>query len=230
MVTGSWISAIITAMNKSHEKSASRAGSLPLIGGVLALDFCNTASGRGTDTHLEHLNTAGDLLTWARHAGVLDEAREAELRRLCSDDPAFSVRMLAGALRLRDAIYRLDAALARKEPAEQADIDVVAQTYSACLAQGTLGTLEGGFGWAWSVDRAPEEVVIGPIAVSAMAVLSAADRGRLKQCDGHHCGWLFLDTTKSNTRRWCEMEVCGNRAKQKRHRAGPASTLPKVHI
>ena len=142
MVTGSRISAIIMAMNKSHEKSASRAGSLPLIGGVLALDFCNTASGRGTDTHLEHLNTAGDLLTWARHAGVLDEAREAELRRLCSDDPAFSARMLAGALRLRDAIFRLDTALARKEPAEQADIDVVAQTYSACLAQGTLGTLK----------------------------------------------------------------------------------------
>jgi predicted RNA-binding Zn ribbon-like protein len=27
---------------------------------------------------------------------------------------------------------------------------------------------------------------------------------------------LFFDTTKNKSRRWCEMEVCGNRAKQKR--------------
>ena len=64
----------------------------------------------------------------------------------------------------------------------------------------------------------PRRVVLGPIVASAMMIVTAADKGRLKQCDGHHCGWLFLDISKNNSRRWCEMEVCGNRAKQSRQR------------
>jgi predicted RNA-binding Zn ribbon-like protein len=205
-------------MNKPRDKSVSHAGSLPLVGGVLALDFCNTSSGRGTEGCLEHLNTAGDLLAWARHAGVLDDSREAQLRGLCDDNEAFGRSLLARALSLRDAIFRLDAALARNAPLDQADIDAIARTQAACLAKGRLTSKDGAFGWTWNSADAPEEVVLGPIAASAMGVLTAADRARLKQCPGHHCGWLFLDTTKNNKRRWCDMEVCGNRAKQKRYR------------
>jgi predicted RNA-binding Zn ribbon-like protein len=208
-------------MSKPLEKPQSRAGSLPLVGGLLALDFCNTSSGRGTEGHVEHLRTDADLLTWARHAAVLDDATEASLRRLCDTDPAFGKRLLTGALGLRDALYRLDAALAQGEEADQADIDVVARTHAACLAKGRLALHEGAFGWTWDVGDAPEGVILGPIAASAMMVITVADRARLKQCSGHHCGWLFLDTTKSNNRRWCEMEVCGNRAKQKRRRGAP---------
>ena len=196
----------------------SRAGSLPLVGGALALDFCNSASGRGTPGRQEHLLQPGDVLAWARHAGITDAEGDAALRRLLEEEPGFGPRLLASALALRDAIYRLDAALASDAAADQADIDAVAELHAACLARGRLTTREGAFGWSWSVADAPEAVVLGPIAASAMMVLTAADKARLKQCSGHHCGWLFLDTTKSNNRRWCEMEVCGNRAKQKRRR------------
>ncbi len=58
--------------------------------------------------------------------------------------------------------------------------------------------------------------MLGPISLSAMTTLLQADLTRIKQCQGEKCGWLFLDTTKNKSRRWCEMEVCGNRAKQKR--------------
>ena len=61
--------------------------------------------------------------------------------------------------------------------------------------------------------------MLGPIALSALATLSQADLTRIKQCQGEKCGWLFFDTTKNKSRRWCEMEICGNRAKQKRHSA-----------
>jgi predicted RNA-binding Zn ribbon-like protein len=39
----------------------------------------------------------------------------------------------------------------------------------------------------------------------------------VRECGGDHCGWLFLDETKNRSRRWCEMSVCGNRAKARRH-------------
>jgi predicted RNA-binding Zn ribbon-like protein len=44
-------------------------------------------------------------------------------------------------------------------------------------------------------------------------------RERVRECRGEHCGWLFLDLTKNRSRRWCEMEVCGSRAKMQRYRA-----------
>jgi predicted RNA-binding Zn ribbon-like protein len=199
-------------------ETASRAGSLALVGGVLALDFCNTSSGRGTDRHIEHLRTASDLLTWARHAAILDAPAEARLRDLCAADPAFAARLLKRALGLREAVHALNAALARGAAADQGAVDLVASAYAACLAKGRLATKAGGFGWSWRIEDAPEEVVLGPIAASAMAVITMADRTRLKRCEGHACGWLFLDTTKSNNRVWCEMEPCGNRAKQARRR------------
>ncbi len=205
-------------MSTTLETPPSRAGSLPLVGGVLALDFCNTSSGRGTENCLDHLKTGADLLEWARHAGVLDAAKAERLRYLCHEHPMFERRLLARAVTLREAIYRLQTNLAQARSADQADIDAVAGCHAACLAKGRLTTIEGGFGWTWNIEDAPEEVILGPIAASAMTVITVADRARLKQCQGHHCGWLFLDTTKSNNRRWCEMDVCGNRAKQKRRR------------
>jgi len=206
-------------MTKPSKAPESRAGSLPLIGGALALDFCNTASGIGTDGTLDHITSVGHLLSWARHSGVIDEPADARLQRLCSADRSFGARLLARALALRDAAYRIDAALAQGQTPDQDDIDTVAGTHAACLANGRLATRDGVFGWTWHLEDAPAEVILGPIAASAMSIVTAADRARLKQCLGHHCGWLFLDTTKNNRRIWCEMDVCGNRAKQRRRRS-----------
>jgi predicted RNA-binding Zn ribbon-like protein len=189
-----------------------------LVGGVLALDFCNTSSVRGTERHIEHLRSADDIVTWAHHALILDDARAAYLHDRAAREVTLAQALFKRAYHLRDAIYRIDAALARKATPAQADIDALAQEHAACLAKARLATLEGAFGWTWDVDAAPVESILGPISASAMMVLTNADHARLKQCGGHQCGWLFLDVSKSNKRRWCEMEVCGNRAKQKRLR------------
>lgn len=202
----------------SLETTTSRAGSLPLVGGVLALDFCNTSSGRGTGGHIEHLVSWVNVLAWARRAGVLSNDADAKVRNRCEADPSLGPHLLARATTLRDAIYGLVADLAAGWEAERRYLEPVGEAYAQCIAKGRLTTRDGGFGWTWSPDDTPEEAVLGPIAVSAIALIAEADRARLKQCQGHHCGWLFLDTTKSNNRRWCEMEVCGNRAKQKRLR------------
>jgi len=38
------------------------------------------------------------------------------------------------------------------------------------------------------------------------------------QCaDEQGCGWLFVDTSKNRRRRWCDINDCGNRAKQRRY-------------
>lgn len=58
------------------------------------------------------------------------------------------------------------------------------------------------------------------IAASALSILvDPRELDRVKLCPGHDCGWLFLDETKNARRKWCLMEVCGNRAKSSRHYA-----------
>ena len=143
----------------TSERPASRAASLPLVGGVLALDFVNTASGRDTEGFRENLVSATDLVAWARHAAVLDGAAEMRLQRRCEDEPLFGSRLLAKALRLRDAIFRLDGALVQNRSPAQGDIDMVAETHAACLGRGRLTTQDGGFGWTWDVESAPDETV-----------------------------------------------------------------------
>lgn len=62
------------------------------------------------------------------------------------------------------------------------------------------------------------------VAASAIAILSdPRELERVKLCHGHDCGWLFLDETKNSRRKWCLMEVCGNRAKSSRHYARTVS-------
>ncbi|WP_165220654.1 CGNR zinc finger domain-containing protein [Affinirhizobium pseudoryzae] len=50
---------------------------------------------------------------------------------------------------------------------------------------------------------------------SALRLLALPEPERLKICG--HCGWLFLDRSKNKSRFWCDMAVCGNRAKAARH-------------
>ncbi|MCY1664005.1 CGNR zinc finger domain-containing protein [Rhizobium sp. SL86] len=50
---------------------------------------------------------------------------------------------------------------------------------------------------------------------SALRLIALPEPERLKICG--HCGWLFLDRSKNKSRFWCDMAVCGNRAKAARH-------------
>jgi predicted RNA-binding Zn ribbon-like protein len=55
------------------------------------------------------------------------------------------------------------------------------------------------------------------LADSAAEVVLTVNPERLKTCAGNHCGWMFVDESPNNRRRWCAMAICGNRAKAKRH-------------
>lgn len=67
------------------------------------------------------------------------------------------------------------------------------------------------------------------IAASAISILvDPREIARVKLCPGHNCGWLFLDETRNARRKWCLMEVCGNRAKSSRHYARTISLKDEV--
>ena len=203
-------------MPETADNPTSRAGSLPLVGAELAFDFTNTASGRAGPRFQEHFRSPADVATWAGHARLLTLADHETLAAALAAQADVGASLLTRSLDLRQAIYAIGAALAAGSFPPSPAIDALARTHAVCAGSARLIPHDKRFVWTWDPRDAPIEAVLGPITLSALTLLTQSELARIKQCQGDHCGWLFFDTTKNKSRRWCEMEVCGNRAKQKR--------------
>lgn len=203
-------------MATTHTDQPSRAGSLSLIAEAVALDFANTSSGRGGPGRLDHLREPEHVVAWAEHVGIVDEATATRIRKRLRDR-SFAT-LLADALALREAIYRAAVAISSGEAPIPEDLALMKFACARAIGAADLAPRSGGFRWTWPVDPPVPETVLGPVALSAAGLLREVDLSRLKQCGGEHCGWLFFDLTKNNSRRWCDMSVCGNRSKARRHR------------
>ena len=205
-------------MSIGHAEHPSRAATLALVGGELAFDFTNTTSGRGGPRRMEHLQTAEDIVVWARHAKIIAQKSGRVLRQRLTRSARLARGLHRRALDLRDTVYEIGMALAAGRPARSTGVDRLTRMHAGCVRCAHLKWIKGDYVWTWNIAERPIEAILGPITFSALSLLSQADLARVKQCPGVDCGWLFFDKTKNNSRRWCEMEVCGNRAKQKRLR------------
>jgi predicted RNA-binding Zn ribbon-like protein len=77
-------------------------------------------------------------------------------------------------------------------------------------------------GDSFTFQPPPKDPLLPLHAVArALADLLTSPRlHRVGRCEGvGDCGWLFLDTTKNGSRRWCSMAGCGSRAKMRRYYA-----------
>jgi predicted RNA-binding Zn ribbon-like protein len=206
-------------VDQAEPSSPSRAGTLTLLGGTLAFDFVNTSSGRGWPSHREHLLAAEDVADWAEHVKLLSPADAAWLRGALKSDPALADLLLRRAFDTREDIHAVCVEIADGRPPPPLRLDRLARAHAANLAHARLVDENGRYVWSWEPRQWPVEALLGPIVLSALATLTQGNLARLKRCRNEKCGWVFFDTTKNRSRRWCEMEVCGNRAKQKRFAA-----------
>ena len=201
-------------------------------GGSLCLDLANTVSWRRSPEPIERLPTYGDLVEWARQSGVVTAPAARTLEHEAGRQPAPAARILARARALREAIYRVFAGLAAGRPPEPADLAVLDRELHEAFRALHLSPARSGFTLAWPLDDGPPLALpLWAAARSAAEVLTSADPRRLKTCPASRCGWIFLDVTRSGTRRWCAMEACGSRAKARRYyarqRGGAAASSPR---
>ena len=63
------------------------------------------------------------------------------------------------------------------------------------------------------IPKKTENLLLTKIAIELVKLLSSKEFKYLKKCDNHKCSLYFIDTSKNHSRRWCSMEICGNRAK-----------------
>jgi predicted RNA-binding Zn ribbon-like protein len=195
----------------------SRAGRLPLVGGALCLDFTNTSSGRGTEHHLEHLQRFDHLLAWARHAGAIDEEALRAFAASAERSPAAAGRAVRVARRLRESLYVVIHAIVDRTAPPPEDLAALNRALKPALSAAVLAPAGRGLAWRWPDGAAKPERLLWPVLRSAAELLTGSGLERIKVCPGHGCGWLFFDRTRNGRRRWCEMEVCGSRAKMRRY-------------
>jgi len=206
-------------MNVTRGSSAAPPKSFQFIGGALCLDFCNSVGGKRESVAREHLHAYTDFLSWSQQAGLVENALlEASLRD-ARRRPAEAAAVLKRAITLREAIYRIFLAGARKRKPKDGDLERLNAELRRSLPRLRIAASKQGFGWEWRRENGALDDALGPIARSAADLLVSGELlEKVRQCQGDNCGWLFLDASRNHSRCWCDMRDCGNRAKVRRHR------------
>ena len=191
--------------------------------GSLCLDFVNTLDWHASDHPEEELASFADLLTWGREAGLLTSREAGQLLRQSQEQPGEARRWLAEAVRLREALYRVFVSIANaphSDPIAAADVAVISAFWQQAAQYRRLAADGAAFRWEWALQATDLGRVLWPVAQCAVDVLESDLRTRIGQCqDDRGCGFLFIDTSRNRSRRWCSMDSCGNRAKAARHHA-----------
>ncbi len=190
-----------------------------VVGGNPALDFVNTLSERRSPAPLERLRTYADLVLAAERIGLVGPREAGGLGALAAARPAQAEAARRQAVGLRETLHRLFLAEAERRPPADADLSNLNEALAGSLGHLRLARTSGGIAWSW--ENAPQDLTrpLWPLARAAAELLACGPLDRLRECAAADCGWLFLDTTKNASRRWCLMQECGNRAKARRHRA-----------
>jgi len=204
------------------------AATLPLRGGRLCLDFANTVDWHAGAQHgQEYLTTYAELVAWGRHAGILAEGEARTLLAAAESQPERAQAALDQVIALREVIYRIFSALAHDRPTDAGDLAALNAALADAFAHLRLCAATPRFSWAWEPGGPDLDRMLWPVVRSAAELLTSDELERVRECAGDSCGWLFLDTSKNHSRRWCDMAGCGNRAKARRHYArGRRSSAP----
>lgn len=172
--------------------------------GRLSLWLTATVGNRGSQP-FERLLTPDDLSQWCVQAKLVDVP------------PSVSMGDLETTRMLREAIYRLMLARIQHVAIEAGDREMV--NYWAAQMPLAPQLNADGQECVWIADQ-PLKASLAMIARDAITLITGPEADRLKICAQPVCAMLFLDTSHSGQRRWCSMNVCGNRAKKLNYRKG----------
>lgn len=179
------------------------------IGNHLALDYLNTCPVQNGEP-MELLPDFASLLRWFQAAGLLHSQEVTALRRKWGG----SDRAAKALGTIRDLRERLRSEVVCWERGKQIRRGTIAELNRLMALYPMRTRLKADSGGSspelWFELRQPEDL-LAPLAHNAAMLFAMADRTRVRQCGA--CVLHFLDTSKKGTRRWCSMQLCGNRFK-----------------
>ena len=160
---------------------------------------------------VERLPDGAALLAWAVDAGLVSRA---EARALATAGGTALDAEAARVRGLREAAYAaLDAHVAGQAPPAAA----LAAVRDAVVDAMGHAAPSAGLPLTWEVAAGDERAAGRRLALAVADLLASPVLSRVGRCANEPCGWLFVDRTRSRTRRWCSSAGCGNRVRAKRH-------------
>jgi len=176
--------------------------------GYPCLDFANTFDHRHTPPEYDFLSDRETVLKWGQKAGILTSNRPARVIP--------SARSLKRIVQTRQQVFELFSPFTRSTLPKAEVVNAFSLRLQAFASKMTLAHSPGGYRMVCTA-KDPLEQIECAILQSAITLLQSNQTDRIRECNG--CGWLFFDSTRNQSRRWCTMAICGNRAKARRHYA-----------
>jgi predicted RNA-binding Zn ribbon-like protein len=177
------------------------------VGNHPGLDLVNTEAVDLRGDRRELVTDLVDLVDWAVAAGLVDAESAERCRRA---DERTGLTVLAWFRRLRRALRTVLESPDGAAAANALDAAVAAIPVRLSYRPGrdhSVPPLDA----AEPLDRLR-------LALAAAALdATRLDRSRIRRCESERCALVYFDTTKNRSRRWCDMAVCGNRAKARAH-------------
>lgn len=188
------------------ELARSRVDTVPLVAGSAVLDLVNTVSWRGDPKRrIDHLQIGEHCLTWAQRSRVLEPDEAVDL----AGRPGVVHGLVAELTGFRELVA------AKLIPLGDDPLD---RWLSAAIVDahrhGELAPTTGGRRWV--VNILDQHTICRRLALQLESLLIDAP-GRIGVCGDEDCRWVFLDTSRGQSRRWCRSTDCGNRNRVRRH-------------
>ncbi|MEA2574942.1 MAG: hypothetical protein QOH93_2240 [Chloroflexia bacterium] len=186
----------------------------------ICIHFADQILWRASDQPQERLTEPDKLLRFAGRVGILEEGELNYLRERMAENPIEAQAALERAKAVREATYHILFAVANHMPQDPAHVALLNEAVAEAQDQMHLvpGKPGDSFEWRWKSDKPQFDVVLWTAARSVADLLTSEELKKVKSCPGEGCAYLFMDLSRNGKRRWCEMDVCGNRNKVTRFR------------
>ncbi|MFF7312616.1 ABATE domain-containing protein [Streptomyces sp. NPDC008137] len=178
------------------------------LGTVLATSFTGTLSERHGDP-VERIPTPHRLIDWLAVYGLAVDSCTADQLDLARE--------------LRESIHAAATAAATQDALPASAVHVINDRSAQGRAAAIL-TPDGKRRWRLSSASSVEDA-LSVIAADAIDIISGERDGKLALCASPTCQAAFFDTSQSRTRKWCDMNTCGNRQKKARFHANQRKNL-----
>lgn len=193
--------------------------SLPLDGGALCFHFINTINAWTGTTIQEHeyLSDYNEFMKWCEKVDILSAKTRQALSNFATKQEDAAIAALQKIKRIREMLYRFFSSIAADDgrTMDPALLERFNKTLSAAMIYLRFDITPEGIITKVQEDTADLLTPLRIIMKSAYNILTTEDHAKIKECET--CGWIFLDLTKNNKKRWCSPLTCGSMDKAKRY-------------
>jgi len=187
-----------------------------LDGGRLCLDFVNTIHDRYAAEPEDYISQPERFIEWSARAGAYRSGEHISVPEATGQRTTLMRRVRT----LRHHLHALLASRIDGLPAPAEALQCLDQWLHHAWASQSLGADRH---MHWRTRAHDALLPLKRISLDALDLISTASASQLRRCSNtSSCGWLFLDVTKNQRRRWCAMETCGTADKMNRYRRGDA--------